>query len=206
MTQLDLFGEVEAAEARAAVELADVHRQAVEFLTSPWSDLLAWWIDPEGSTIERRLNHGETPAHYRRGRIGEPRWPGWAWSKWRDGLHFERGDEWSAACGWWHRPLHVIPWSSLLAVRDAHPDALAELRRVSAGYGTPHSLGWRWYSCPATLTNWGWHPSYYESEREDDYYDGDTFDTPAPPNGFAHRMAAWAIVIELAALIDEVWP
>lgn len=198
MTQLDLFGEVEAAEARAAGEQADVHQQAIEFLTSPWSGLLAWWMDPEGATIERRLDHGSTPCRYRSGRIGEADWPGYAYSMWRDGLHFERGNEWSAAGGWSHRPRHVIPWETLHELRDAHPDALAELRRLSAGRGVPHSLGWRWYSCPAILTPWGWHPDYYESEREQDYYTGETFDDEAPPHAYADRLRAWAIVVSLA--------
>lgn len=207
MTQLDLFGEIEAEEKRAAAELADVHRQAIEFLTSPWPDLLDWWIDPEGSVIERRLDHGETKASFRHGRIGEPDWRGWAWSKWRDGLHFQAGDEWSAAGGWWHRPSHVIPWATLHQLRDAHPDALGELRRLSAGRGTPWSIGWRWHACPFILTPWGTHPSWFEGEREQDYYSGNTFDEPAPPNAYADRLKAWAIVIELVThLGPEVRP
>lgn len=196
--QPDLFGEIESAELRSAELDADVHRQSVEFLTSPWSGLLAWWIDPERSESERQLDHGECKASYRRGRMGEPEWPGWAWSAWRDGLHFERGDEWSQSGGWRRRPTHVIPWSSLHQLRDAHPDELDELRRLSRGRGTPHSLGWRWYSMPSILNPWGCHHSYFESEREDDYYAGDTFDDVPRPGGFRDRIKAWGIVVDLA--------
>lgn len=195
MTQLDLFGEIEAEEARAAAEQADVQRQAIEFLTSPWPDLLTWWIDPDAATTNRRLDHGATPCHYRSGRIGEPDWPGYAWSMWRDGLHFERGDEWP---GWRDRPRHVIPWALLRQLRDSHPDELAELSRLSRGRGTAHALGWRWYACPAILTPWGWHSDYYEAERRQDYYPGDTFDDEPPPHAYADRLKAWAIVVRLA--------
>ncbi len=207
MTQLDLFGEIEAEEERQAAQVLDVHRQAVEFLTYPWPDMLAWWIDPDGATIERRLDHGSTPCKYRSGRPGDPDWRGWAWSTWRDGLHFQAGDEWAAAGAWSHRPSHVIPWSTLHQLRDAHPAELAELRRLSTGRGKPFGLGWRWYAEPAILSPWGWHPSYYESEREQSYYTGDTFGDPAPADAYAARLKAWAIVVELAAQLGpEVRP
>lgn len=197
--QYGLFGEIEEAEAAEAAEADRRRLDAIEFLTSPWPSLLAWWCDP--AEAERRVDHGEVKASYRRGRIGEPDAPGWAWAVRPDGLRFERGDEWG---GWFNRPRHYIPWVALHQLREAHPAALADLRTLAAGRGRPHSLGWRWYMAPHILTPWGWHPSYYASERREDYYDGDTFDTPPPPGSFAARIRAWGIVVDLVRKLGDL--
>lgn len=185
--QLDLFGEVEAAESLAEVEAADVRRQAHDFLTGePWTDLLDWLLNPD--RVEAQLTHGEAC-------LGED----YAYAIWKDGLRFERRDEWSKRGGWHCRPRHVIPWAELHALADARPDLLAEIRRLAEGRTT--QAGWRWRMRPFILTiAGGWHPTYIDGERHDDYYDHDGY---APQvrteNAYADRLWAWYHAVEIVS-------
>jgi hypothetical protein len=165
--------------------------EARAFLTSPWSGLLAWLIDPEAT--EALLHHGEVKASYRRNRAPDA---GWAWAIWRDGLHYERGNTWG---GWDHRPRSVIAWADLHAMRDAHPVEMAQIAALAEGRGHPRRAGWRWFMTPSIVTNWGgWHHDYYTSEMDDDYYDVG-YKVPGPPNGYADRLNAWLLATQIAA-------
>lgn len=159
VVQLDLFGEIEAAELAEAAARDSAAMQAAAFLVeTPWPDLLAWWIHTDAT--ESRLDHGECKASYRRSPDGSP---GWAWAIWRDGLRFEAGDSWSAAGGWRHRPRCCIPWVELRAFRNAHPEVTARLQELAAGRGDPHARGWRWWIPPHGLRPDGMHESYVTS-------------------------------------------
>lgn len=184
--QLDLFGEIEAAESAAEAKAADVRHQAHEFLTcEPWTDLLEWLLNPD--RVEADLTHGETKAH-----LGKR----YAYAIWRDGLRFEQRDEWSLRGGWNCRPRHVIPWAELHALVDARPDLLAEIQRLAQGRLV--QVGWRWRMRPFILTIGGWHSSYLESERSDDYYshDGHALDVRTE-NAYADRLWAWYHAVEI---------
>lgn len=186
--QLDLFGEVEAAEQASARASEGRSRAANTFLASPWPDLLGWWGYPD--VVEAQLHHGETEASKRSGPNGTP---GWAWATWRDGLHFEGEACWSKAGGWSHRPSWVIPWTELHALRDSRPDITQRILDLADGHGAVRrGYGWRWWAAPYTLTPWGWHPSYYEVEQQADYYDHDA----RPEGAWADRMAAWRLVLD----------
>jgi len=161
-----------------------VAAEAREFLQSPWPDLLDYLVDPDGT--ERRIDYGQIKASYSGGPEDDE---GWAWAIWKDGLRFERGDSWCRAGGWNHRPIHCIPWADLRALIDSHPAEMARIRELAEGRGTPYSLGWRWFMMPAIMRP-GMHPSYYESEREDDYYDTSNY-WPTKPNGYADKLNAW---------------
>jgi hypothetical protein len=152
----------------------------VKFLQSPWPDLLAYLVDPDGT--EARIKWGEVKASYR----NEVDDPGWAWAVWKDGLRFERGDTWG---GWGERPRGRIAWSDLRSLIASHPVEMDQIRALADGRGTPHSLGWRWFMLPSICCR-GMHQSYYESEREDDYYKTEPW-FPTKPNGYADRLNAW---------------
>lgn len=116
VVQLDLFGEIEAAELADASARDSAAVQAAAFLVeTPWPGLLAWWNHTDAT--ESRLDHGECKASYRRSPDGSP---GWAWAIWRDGLRFEAGDSRSAAGGWRRRPRCCIPWVELRAFSATH--------------------------------------------------------------------------------------
>lgn len=174
-----------------------VGKPAREFLQSPWPDLLGYLVDPNGT--ERRIDYGECKASYS-GRTITPAREGWAWAVWKDGLRFERGDSWIRAGGWNHRPVHCIPWADLRALISSHPDEMAQIHTLADGRGTPHSLGWRWFRMPAIMRP-GMHPSYYEHEREDDYYDTSMM-WPTKPNGYADRLNAWFAAWRIAGDLE----
>lgn len=186
--QLDLFGEVEAAEAATAAAEAEVCRQAVEFLTSPWRDLLEWILDPD--RVESRLDHGETKA-----RCGE----GFAYAVWKDGLRFERRSEWSRGGGWSRRPVHCIGWDELRATRDRQPDLVGKIHELAQGR-TDQSW-WRWRMQPFIITiGSGWHRSYIDHERPDGYYRH----VPHVPGelagqAYADRLWAWYYAVRLVS-------
>lgn len=161
--------------------------QAHQFLRSPWPDLLAYLVDPDGT--EERIDYGEIKASFRR---EYPTAPGWAWAIWRDGLRFEPEGTWG---GWNCRPRLCIPWADLRALIDSHPAQVARIRALAEGRGTPWGIGWRWFSMPLIFRH-GMHPSYYEGEREDGYYSTGP-DFPTKPDGYAERLHAWLLAWQI---------
>mgnify|MGYP001617113603 CR=1 FL=1 len=76
------------------------------------------------------------------------------------------------------------------------------IRELAEGRGTPHGLGWRWFSMPAIL-RCDMNSGYYESERSDDYYSTEPV-WPNRPNGYADRLNAWFIAWRIASdLVGE---
>ncbi|MGW0162195.1 hypothetical protein ACWDUN_23060 [Mycobacterium sp. NPDC003323] len=196
VVQLDLFGEIEAAELADAAARDSAAMQAAAFLVeTPWPDLLAWWIHTDAT--ESRLDHGECKASYRRSPDGSP---GWAWAIWRDGLRFEAGDSWAAAGGWRHRPRWCIPWVELRAFRNAHPEVTARLQELAAGRGDPHARGWRWWIPPHGLRPDGMHESYMEGEQDPAYYDG----CQRSETAWRDRLAAWRLVLDTVRSVSPM--
>lgn len=168
--------------------MSQLTAEAVDFLQSPWPDLLAYLVDPE--YIESRLDYGEVKAS-----LGDE----WAWSRWKEGLHFERREPWSDHGGWSHRPCGMIPWVALRDLIASHPAELAQIRALAEGRGTPRSLGWRWFMQPAIMRT-GMHHSYIEHEREDGYYATEPW-WPTRPNGYADKLNAWLLAWRVAGAL-----
>ena len=184
--QYDLFGEIEAAEAAAALAADADSLAAAAFLASKsWGELLGWWLHPDA--IEANIQHGEIKAGYSGADRGR-----WAYAIRPDGLRFEAGDTWQ---GFSHRPRLCIPWAELHALRASRPDLTQELTELAAGHGHPRTFGWRWWLVPYSMGTI-WHPDYARAERQADYYDHD--DRPA--EAYADRMRAWELI--LAAVAD----
>lgn len=166
---------------RPAVTLNNI-TEARAFLTSPWPDLLAWIVDPPA--IEALLDHGETKASYRNG---------WAWSIWKDGLHYERDDTWP---GWYHRPRHIIPWTDLHQLLSDQAELVARVRAIASRRGSPRSLGWRWFTLPEIIRGTTCR-SNLELEREDAYYD------VGGPGGYPDRLNAWALAVQITQALNH---
>lgn len=181
--QLDLFGEVEAAE-RSAQTVNEIRSGLARafIIDTPWTELVAWWLHPDA--IEAMLTRGEAKASYRRtpGCIG-----GWAWAIWTDGLRYEPADTWR---GWSYRPRWCIPWDQLHAMRDARPEVTAQLLELADGRGHPRSLGWRWWQPPRRPSDW--HPDVLATDQNPDYYD----DCGRPETAYADRLEAWRIALD----------
>lgn len=189
--QLDLFGDVEAAE--NAARTVDGIRSGLAkafIIDTPWPELVSWWLHSDA--IEAMLTRGEVKASYRR---GPGSLPGWAWAIWSDGLRYESGDLWR---GWNYRPRWCIPWPQLHALRDAHPDVTARLLVLADGRGHPRSLGWRWWADPFALHPNGWHPDRLKDEQHPDWYDG----CDRPETAYADRLEAWRLALDAIRTAD----
>ena len=146
MTQPDLFGELDAAEALAASAALGLKRDALTML-----------IDSHPNTLDlligtRRRDTGEI----KQGKSGN-----WAYSVRNPGIYFEREDTWG---GWYARPAHLLTWDNFdaLVADDPRLDAVrawaSSLTAVDA---------WKDRYRPFEL--WPdperWHPSYIEGDH-----------------------------------------
>ena len=163
--QLDLFGEVEAAETAAAKAerarlvdgltcLRDGPSRTPELLIGPRRDGL--------------MHHGEVKAS----KSGK-----WAYAPRPQGLRFERVTTWG---GWGAHPAHWLHWDEL-DVQVGEDPRLAEIRAWSESLTDIDA--WKDRTRPYEL--WpdpgSWHPSYIAGDHE--------------RRGWAERLHAWTLTL-----------
>ena len=167
--QLDLFGEVEAAE--DAARHADTRRRR---------DALTCLIDAHPTTLDlllgdRRLDRGEI----RQGMSGD-----WCYSVRATGFHFaDRTEHCRGGGGWYRRPAHRLDWDELDAIAAdprvdeirAWADSLTAIDRWKDRY-RPHEM----WPHPDS-----WHPSYIDGDHE--------------RPGWPARHAAWLLTLTVLA-------
>ncbi|WP_194838876.1 hypothetical protein [Nocardia sp. XZ_19_369] len=166
-TQLDLFGEVLAAERTRSIEALTCLRDAV----------------PEALEIIATLRY-RSPSDTR-----SPRSSGqWAYCVCRGGLCFENADDWWAGSrargevwGWARTPAHLITWDQLAALVQHDP------RRAEICAWTESLLSPRGRLVTRPFELWPnpdqWNPGYLDSDRAD----------PLWPQ----RRKAWQLVLDL---------
>ena len=147
--QLDLFGEVEAAE--HAAERADRERRR---------DALTCLIEAHPRTLELLLGD----LRHEGGEIKQGVSGGWAYSVRANGFWFQDRDEWSRGGGWYQRPKSRFSWDERAAI--AADPRVEQVRAWSAALTAPDSWKDRYRPFELWPHPETWHPSYITSDHE----------------------------------------
>ena len=166
--QLDLFGEIEAAE--NAAERAERERLR---------DALTCLIEAHPRTLELLLgDYRVDTGEIRQGVSG-----GWAYSCRRNGFWFQDRASWGAQPGgWYHRPAHRLAWDELDAIAAADP-GVAQVRAWSTDLTAIDAWKDRYRPFELWPNPDRWPPSYITSDHE--------------RPGWAERHAAWTATIAI---------